>query len=67
MKYTIFYFQPDDMQKDFEGYMMNRHRMEDEYDNMNGISGAAFESMWSQFSGIFDSGIYDDESEDDFD
>ena len=57
----------DDMQKDFEGYMMNRHRMEDEYDNMNGISGAAFESMWSQFSGIFDSGIYDDESEDDFD
>lgn len=57
----------DDMQKDFEGYMMNRHRMEEEYDNMNGISGAAFESMWSQFSGIFDSGIYDDESEDDFD
>ena len=56
----------DDMQKDFEGYMMNRHRMEDEYNNMNGISGAAFESMWSQFSGIFDSGIYDDESEDDF-
>ena len=57
----------DDMQKDFEGYMMNRHRMEEEYDNMNGISGAAFESMWSQFSGIFDSGIYDEESEDDFD
>ena len=57
----------DDMQKDFEGYMMNRHRMEDEYDNMNGISGAAFESMWSQFSGIFDSDIYDEESEDDFD
>ena len=57
----------DEMQRDFEGYMMNRHRMEDEYDNMNGISGAAFENMWSQFSGIFDSGIYDDESEDDFD
>lgn len=57
----------DEMQKDFEGYMMNRHRMEEEYDNMNGISGAAFESMWSQFSGIFDSGIYDEESEDDFD
>lgn len=56
----------DEMQRDFEGYMMNRHRMEDEYNNMNGISGAAFESMWSQFSGIFDSGIYDDESEDDF-
>ena len=57
----------DEMQKDFEGYMMNRHRMEEEYDNMNGISGAAFESMLSQFSGIFDSGIYDEESEDDFD
>ena len=57
----------DDMQKDFEGYMMNRHRMEEEYNNMKGISGAAFESMWSQFSGIFDSGIYDDESENDFD
>lgn len=57
----------DEMQRDFEGYMMNRHRMEDEYDNMNGISGAAFENMWSQFSGIFDSGIYDEESEDDFD
>ena len=57
----------DEMQRDFEGYMMNRHRMEDEYDNMNGISGAAFENMWSQFSGIFDSGIYDDDSEDDFD
>lgn len=44
----------DDMQRDFEGFMLNRQHLITEYDNMQGIPGASFEAMWSSFSGILD-------------
>lgn len=52
-----------DMQKDFEGFMLNRQQLEAERDSMHGITGTRFESMWSQFSGILD----EDEEEDEED
>lgn len=43
-----------DMQNDFEGFMLNREQLEERSDSMHGITGSYFESMWQQFSGVFD-------------
>lgn len=47
-KYMTF----DEMQKDFETYVLDRKQMQLDYDNMEGISGKQFESMWQEYSGV---------------
>lgn len=42
----------DELQQDFEKYVLDRKNMKIEYDNMEGISGRKFESMWADFSGV---------------
>ena len=42
----------DELQQDFEKYVLDRKNMKIEYDNMEGISGRKFESMWAEFSGV---------------
>lgn len=47
-KYMTF----DEMQKDFEQYVLDRKSMQLDYENMEGISGKQFESMWQEYSGV---------------